>query len=243
MPPAIIGGVIAGVGAIGGAVIGSSASHSAANAQAAQQQAAIDYQKQKDAQTRGDLAPYRDAGQEALGMQGALLGLNGAKAQQMAIQQLQGSPLYKSLFNNGQDTLLANVSATGGLRGGNTQGALANFGRDTLSGVIENQLSNLGGVSALGQNSAVQTGNFGQNSANSISNLLGQKGSAQASGILGSAGSLASGLNGAAGSLAQLLQHNGGGGGIAPGVSNYFAPTSALTASAGQAIAANPSIF
>lgn len=239
----VAGAIISAVGAIGGGLIGASGAKSAANAQSQSDARAIAYQKQKDAQIRGDLSTWRNYGENAADQQGSLLGLNGVVQQRLAIQHLQNSPLYKSLFQNGQDTLLANASATGGLRGGNTQGALANFGRDTLAEVIQNQLGQLGGVSTTGQNSAAQTGAFSQNSANSISQLLANQGGAQASGILGSAGSFAAGLNGAAGGLAQLLQHNSGGGGVAPGVSNYFAPTSSLTASAGQAIAANPSIF
>jgi len=225
----IAGALIGAAASIGGGLIASSGAKSAANAQAQSNQAAIDEQQRQYNTTRGDLMPWQKAGQQALGQQGNLLGLNGAGQQQSAIDQLQASPLYQSLFNNGRDTLLANASATGGLRGGNTQGALANFGRDTLAGVIENQLSQLGGVSQAGQNSAAQTGQIGQNSANSISQLLSNSGSAQASGILGSAGGTIAGLNGAAGSLATLFNKPSG--------------LAGLTASAGQTIANNPSIF
>jgi hypothetical protein len=210
MPPAIIGGVIAGVGALGAAAIGSSASNSAAQAQQESNAAAIAEQRRRYDQTRTDLQPWQQAGQHALGQQGDLLGLNGNDKQQAAIQQLQHGSLYQSLYNNGRDTLLANASATGGLRGGNTQGALANFGRDTLSSVIENHLGQLGGLSQTGQNSAAQVGAYGQNNANSIGQLLSQSGSAQVSGILGGAGAQIAGLNSAAGSLATLFSKSGG---------------------------------
>lgn len=183
MPPAVaIAGITAAAG-IGGSVIASNGAKSAANkaaaAQTAADQAAIAEQQRQYNQTRSDLMPWQQAGTSALGQQGDLLGLNGAGAQQSAITAQQNSPLYESLFRNGQNTLLQNASATGGLRGGNTQGALANFGKDTLAQVIEAQLTRLGGVSEQGQNAAAQTGQLGANSANTISQLLNNQGAAQ----------------------------------------------------------------
>lgn len=112
-------------------------------------------------------------------------GQSAADAQQSAITGLQNSPLYQSLFRNGQNTILANGAATGGLRGGNMQNSLANFGSDTLAKVIQQQLANLGGISTQGQQAAVQSGTFGSNAANNIAGLYQDEGAAQAGGILG----------------------------------------------------------
>ncbi len=188
MPPALaIAGITAAAG-IGGAVISSNAAKSSANKAAAAQTAADDkaiaFQEKTQAATEARLAPWVTQGQGAATAQGDLLGLNGPEAQQAAIAAQQGSPLYESLFRNGQNTLLQNASATGGLRGGNTQGALANFGKDTLAQVIEAQLTRLGGVSQTGENAAAQVGTFGANSATSIGQLLGNTGSAQAGAAL-----------------------------------------------------------
>lgn len=117
------------------------------------------------------------------------------QAQQAAIDKLKASPLYQSLFSNGQNTILSNASATGGLRGGNTQTSLANFGRDTLAQVIQQQLSSLGGVAANGQNAAAQTGAFGANSASQAADLLGQQGSAQAGASLAKGANTAAAIN------------------------------------------------
>lgn len=175
--------LIGAAAAIGGSAIAAGSAKSAANNAAASQERmnaqALALQKEQYDQTRSDLMPWQTAGQSALGQQGNLLGLNGAGQQQSAIDQLKASPLYQSLFNNGQTTLLQNASATGGLRGGNTQGALANFGRDTLASVIESQLSNLGGVSGQGQNAAAQVGTFGANAASTGAQLLNNTGAAQ----------------------------------------------------------------
>lgn len=189
--------LIGAAAAIGGGALAASGAKSAANKAAAAQteanQAAIAEQQRQYNTTRADLAPWMTAGQSALGAQGDLLGLNGTAAQQAAITAQQSSPLYESLFRNGQNTLLANASATGGLRGGNTQGALANFGKDTLAQVIESQLAKLGGVSEQGQNAAAQVGNFGANAANNISNSLASNGQAQAGAAL-AAGAANTGL-------------------------------------------------
>ena len=156
--------------------------------------------------------------------------MNAAEAQQASIDSLKGSPLYQSLFNNGRDTILANASATGGLRGGNTQGALANFGRDTLAGVIQNQLANLGGLSSAGQNSAAQTGQIGAQNSAGISQLLTQQGQAQGGAALAGGAANAAMINGIAGQIPGLANSLFGGGG-------------GLSADVGRTIAANPSIF
>lgn len=205
--------LIGAAAAIGGGALAASSAKSAANkaaaAQTASAQMAIDAQNAQYQQTRSDLQPWQQAGTAALGQQGDLLGLNGTTAQQSSINSLKASPLYQSLFGNGQDAVLQNASATGGLRGGNTANSLANFGRDTLATTIQNQLTNLGGVSEQGQNAAAQTGQFGANAANQISSLLGDQGAAQA-GAATAAGaanaalikSIAGGVTGLAGNQA-----------------------------------------
>lgn len=207
MPVAAV--AIGAVASIGGSMIAAGSARSAAN-RAAQAQtdanaAAMAQQERQYQQTRADLQPWQQAGTQALGQQGDLLGLNGGTAQQGAIDALKNSPLYQSLFGNGRDAILANASATGGLRGGNTQGALANFGRDTLAGVIENQVTRLGGVSEQGQNAAAQTGQFGANAANVNSQLLNNTGAAQANAayaVGGANAGLATGITGALTGLA-----------------------------------------
>lgn len=186
----IAGALIGAVGGIAGGVIASKGASSAANkAAAAQTQAAqlgIDEQRRQYDTTRADLMPWMTQGASASAAQGDLLGLNGPEKQQAAIAAQQGSPLYESLFRTGVNTTLANASATGGLRGGNTEAALYDKGKDTLAQVIEAQLTRLGGVSEQGQSAAAQTGAFGANSANSIAQLLGEQGSAQAGAAIAS---------------------------------------------------------
>lgn len=164
----------------------------------------------------GGLAPYQQAGAgaipilqqfasaggPALEQQQALLGLRGPEAQQQAISALGQSPEFASLVQQGENALLQQASATGGLRGGNTQAALAQFRPQILSALIEQQYGRLGGLvgvggtiaqqlassglgsterlAALGQASAAGTGAAAQTSGTAIANLLAQQGAAQA---------------------------------------------------------------
>lgn len=197
-------------------------------------------------------SPYVDNGAAASGAQADLLGLNGNDASGAAISALQGSPLYESLFRNGQNTVLANGAATGGLRGGNMQSSLANFGSDTLAKVIQQQLANLGGVSAQGLSATGTMTAQDNDTANTVGNL--RSGISQSKGglalaknaitnqqysdIAGLAGELAGayfgvpGLGGTSGGsgggldLASLLGFSGAGGSGGSASSAYTIPTS-----------------
>lgn len=134
--------------------------------------------------TRSDYQPYLEAGTSALGQQGDLIGLNGPEAQQAAIARLQQSPMFGSLYRQGEEAVLQNASATGGLRGGNTQRSLADFGSDTLARVIQEQLSGLGGISGRGQQAVGDVSNTGAGLTQAIAQLLGQQGQVRAGGLL-----------------------------------------------------------
>lgn len=131
--------------------------------------------------------PTTKASSGSLSAQRDLLGLNGQGAQAAAYGQIENSPIFAGLVKQGEAGILQNASATGGLRGGNTQGALAQFRPQLLNQLVQQQYQNLGGLTALGQNSAAQQGNAGMQSANNIGNLLAQGGAAQAGGIIGQA--------------------------------------------------------
>lgn len=161
------------------------AAKDAADAQSEASEAGIAEQKRQFDKMTELLSPYVKAGTGALSGQQNILGLNGAQAQQQAIAGIENSPYFQSTFKQGENAILQNASATGGLRGGNTQGALAQFRPALLNSLVQQQYQNLGGITSIGQNSAAQTGNAGMQSANSIGNLLSQSGSAQAGGIIG----------------------------------------------------------
>lgn len=181
---------ISAIGAIGGGLIASSGASHAANIQSQADQAAIGEQQREFNTTNSELAPFRSAGLAGLSGYGNLLGTNGGPAQQQAITALQSSPLYQSLYRNGLEATLANASATGGLRGGNAQRSLANFGADTLASTINNQLGYLGGLAGMGLGATNATGQFGQNAANNISNITVSQGQTNANAAAAQAGAL-----------------------------------------------------
>lgn len=139
----------------------------------------------------GGMQPYAEAGAPALAQQQAILGLSGAGEQAKAIAALEASPLYQSQVRQGEEALLQSASATGGLRGGNVQAALAQFRPQMLQNQIDLQYSRLGGLTELGQtttqnlaklgqSSAAGQGVAGMESARAISGLYGDIGASQA---------------------------------------------------------------
>lgn len=174
---------------VGGNLLSSSmqadAASDAAAAQGASAQAGIDEQRRQFDALQALLKPYTEAGVGALGQQSTLLGLGGAGAQQQAISGLENSPSFQAMMQQGENAMLQNASATGGLRGGNLQGAMAQFRPQLLAQQIQQQFQNLGGLTSVGQNAAAGVGNAGMNTGANIATLLGQQGAAQAAGSLG----------------------------------------------------------
>jgi hypothetical protein len=180
-----VGGIVSGAGSIVGGVLGRNAAKSAASAQAGAAEQGIGEQRRQFDLVQELLKPFVDVGVPALEGQKSLIGLSGAGAQQEAISILENSPLFQSIVRQGEEALLQRASATGGLRGGNIQAALAQFRPEMLRAEIENQYTKLGGLTSLGQQSATGVGTAGQAMANNVSNLLGVQGAARAGGILG----------------------------------------------------------
>ena len=184
------------------------AARSAANAQSAAAEEAVDVQEQSLQAIYRLLTPYMEAaspditqpdiqaGEQALqGIQG-LLGLRGAGDQQAAINQIQQGSQFQELARQGEQGILQNAAATGGLRGGNVQAALSQFRPALLNQLIESQygklagLTSMGGTAAqnllsMGQQTAAGIGTAEQQRAANIGNFLTQRGAAQAGGILG----------------------------------------------------------
>jgi len=177
------------LGGIFGAVIGGSQNAKAVKKASAAQQAgiqqAIDEQRRQFDLTRGDFQPYQQAGASGLGQLGDILGINGPEKQQAALGMIQGSPMLAGLIRNGEEAVLQNASATGGLRGGNTQRGLADFRADAFNQVLQQQIGHLGGLAGMGMGSSEAVGNFGQNAANQIGSGLTSIGNSRAGSVLG----------------------------------------------------------
>jgi len=219
---AIIGGAL--ITAVGTYYVTKEASETASGAQRDASQAAIAEQRRQQAESERLLAPYMQAGQGALGQQQALLGLGGPEAQRAAIAQLEQGPQFQAMVQQGETAILQNASATGGLRGGNTQAALAQFRPQMLSQLINQQMAQLGGLSGMGQQSAMGAAGYGQQATQGVMNQLGAQGQAAAGAALAQGQGMANifgGVGGALGTLGGLGAMGrgplGGGGGGAAG--------------------------
>lgn len=224
---------------IGSAVVGGlmssgaqkSAAKSAANAQTQAADAGIAEQRRQFDAMQQLLAPYVSAGNTALTRYNALSGLSGPEAQQTVIDQIMAGPEYGSLVRSGEEAILQSASATGGLRGGNVQEALAKFRPEILSSLIRDEYSRLGGMVSLGQSSAAGVGNAGMQTGTNIANLYGQVGAAQAGSALARGQATADMWGNIAGSV-----------GLAAGL-GAFARKPNLNTAVDQMIANNPTLF
>lgn len=169
-------------GGITGAKQAGKAAQAGAETQAAATQAGIEEQRRQFDKMVELMSPFVAPGEKSIEAQQALLGLLGTEEQQKAIAGIEAGPTFGALARQGEEAILQKASATGGLRGGNVQAALAQFRPQLLQSLIEQQYTNLGGLTKIGQASAAGQAAAGMESATSISNLLGQQGAQRAGG-------------------------------------------------------------
>lgn len=170
------------LGSITGAKQAGKAGERAGETQAAASQAGIEEQRRQFDALVELMSPYVQAGTGAMQQQQALIGLQGPEAQQQAVSGFEQSPLFQSMQQQGENAILQNASATGGLRGGNVQAALSQFRPQLLNQLIEQQYGRLGGLASMGQASAAGQASGGMKSASNVGNLLANQAQAVAGG-------------------------------------------------------------
>ena len=167
-------------GAVAAAVVGAysasqsnSAARRGADAQADASQAAIDEQRRQFDLSRADMAPWMQAGTDALGKQSAFL--NGDWSGFM------NSPDYKYALQQGLDTIDHRAAANGSLfGGGNTRDAIR-FGSGLATQNADNYWAKLAGLSNTGNSTAGNLATLGANMATNIGNQYGNAANARAS--------------------------------------------------------------
>ena len=112
-----------------------------------------------------NLNNFAQAGQEGLNMQRALSGGMGPDAQKAAIAQIEQGPQMQAMIQQGENAMLQNASATGGLRGGNTQAALAQFRPQVLNQLVNQQYGRAGDMARMGGDYSSQMSGQGANIA------------------------------------------------------------------------------
>lgn len=205
-------GIVAGaaVGVIGGIASADaqrSASNKAADAQERAAQLQVDEIRRQFDSVQKLLSPFAQGGTAAFGAYGDLAGINGTAKQSAALAGIQSSPQFTSMVQQGENAILQNASATGGLRGGNTQSALAQFRPQLLTQLVNEQFARLGNMASVGQNAAAGVGNAGMQAAGGISNAYAQQAAAQAGAALAGGYANSQLINGAAGAFGQLLSN------------------------------------
>ena len=131
------------------------------------------------------LKPFVDPGTSAIGAQATLAGLGGRRETREAIEAIKEGPEFGALIETGEEAILQSASATGGLRGGNVQAALAQFRPQILSQLINQRFGRLGGIARLGQASAAGVGAGALQTGRQVGASLRNVGEVQAQGALG----------------------------------------------------------
>lgn len=145
--------------------------------------AQIDYDNRSLAQsqkqfetTRSDYKPYTDAGVAAIGSYGNLLGVNGAGAQGTAVAGLKADPFFQQNLDDANTNLLQTASATGGVRGGNTAGAIGQLSPALLQQYYQQALSGYRDLAGLGLGATGSVAGAGQANTQNVIGLNGQIG-------------------------------------------------------------------
>lgn len=146
----------------------------AARVQADAQREALDYLKQTERLPQA----YREGALQGLGSEyGFTTDANGNIVQDGSSisDRAMSSPFYTNAVKVGEESVLRNASATGELRSGNVQDALAQTNQNAYLSSYSNQLSGLQGMAQLPSN------------ANNIASSMSGIGTTLANGITGSA--------------------------------------------------------
>lgn len=130
---------------------GDSGAEDAANIQADAQREALAYLKQREKLPQA----FREGALKDLGAEyGLTLDEKGniISDGRSVLDRAEASPFYSTAVRRGEDAVLRNASATGGLRSGNTNEALAEVNTNALLNAYNQQLSGLQGFASLPSN-------------------------------------------------------------------------------------------
>lgn len=189
---------------------------------------------------RALLNPYVSGGQQGLTGMMALMGLSGRDAQAAAIDGIKSGSQFEELSKQGEYAILANAAATGGLRGGDTQGALAQYRPAMLQSLIDRQLAGLTGLAGMGLSASGQLSGFESDNARALGALEMDRGNAIGQGALGRGQvnaqyALNEGSIGAGQATAMGQANAGMFGGIASGIGSVFGAMKPIFAGSGPA--------
>lgn len=188
MPPAI---AIAGAAVVGaGATL--AAGSKAAKAQRQAADASIAESRRQYDQDRADLAPWRQAGQNALDILTRTYGVNGQAPDMSAFQ---ASPGYQFRRDEGLRAIDRSNAARGLLTSGAADKARMRYAEGLGAQEFGDWWNRLAGIAGTGQSATNTTVAAGQNSTNNIMNAYQQAGNARASSYANAGSAVNSGIN------------------------------------------------
>ena len=198
-----IGAAVTGAAGLASAAISGSAANSAASKQVAAEQQAASIQQQELEQTRADLSPYNQAGQQATTDIQNLGAFNFAPTQ----AQLESTPGYQFNLSQGLKATQNGYAAQGlGTSGAALKGA-ATYASGLADTTYQNQFANalnsyntnLGrfqNLAATGENAAAQTGTFNTQTGGNIGQTAVGAANASAAATVGTANAASSAIGG-----------------------------------------------
>lgn len=174
------GGGLLGMGGTAGKILdpGDALGYQAQGDAAAKNEAlgyeTLDMQQDWMKQLQGLYDPYINAGTDALGMQTGMLGDIQGLMSGPDYAAAADSPMYQNMMQQGAQGITSQAAATGGLRGGNVQNALAENSQNALiqtanqdyankMGSTMNYYNTLAGLSGQGLGASSMLGNQGGN--------------------------------------------------------------------------------
>ena len=155
------------------------------------------------------LQPYASQGGNAFGLQSNLSGANGLQAQQQAFANYQSSPEQAYLRQQGEQALMRNSAAMGGLGGGNVRKELQLQGIGQAAQDYGNSFNRLGTLSNMGLNAASRQAEMGQAAGMAGAQAYLDTGGALSTGRTRFGENLASATQNTGSALADLVQTQG----------------------------------
>lgn len=214
------GAAIGAVGALGSAAIGSSATSKAADAQTQAAQMAQQTQLQMYNQTRSDLQPYMNYGNNAFSQLANIFGFGGQAGgggtfgpnSQLATQALTQMPGYQFGLDQGVQALDRSAASRGtALSGGQLRDSQI-FGQNyAMQNAWQPYISQLNSAAGIGENAAAGVGNIGASTGAGVAQSQLAAGQSQAAGIVGGANQWTSGIQGVTNALSPLFTSSYGG--------------------------------
>lgn len=167
-----------------GGFLANRAAGRAADAQVGASNAATAEQRRQFDLIRGDLAPFREQGVNALNTFAGEVN-----------RPLEATPQFNFLLNQGVGALDRSAASRGKLLSGQQVKAVQQFGTDLAGQFSNDRLNRLASLAGVGQTATTQGGVFGANAANQIGANLINAGNARASGFVGQSNAINDSLN------------------------------------------------